>query len=288
MRKSILAAALAVALVTLACGVNFEVPVTEIKTGPTQTEDILVPLLEDEDDVANISLAFGAGDLELSPGAEDAVISGTATYNVEDFAPVVTVEDNDINISQGDLNVRGIPNFADDMENRWELWLGDTPMILHLTAGAYVGDYELGGIPLQGLEISDGAADVEVNFEELNPDEMKTFSYHTGASNVTIRNLANANVEDVSFRSGAGTYTIDFSGELQRDMNVSIESGISSVTLIIPEGVHAEVTFEGGFSNVSLDGEWEKSGDQYTQDGEGYTISITIKMAAGSLELKNK
>jgi hypothetical protein len=287
-RKPLIATILALTLGTLACGVNFEVPVTDIKTGPTQTVDISVPLLDDSDAVADISLVFGAGDLELTPGAEDALVSGEATFNVEDFEPIITIDGSNIRIEQGDLNVRGIPDFQDDMMNEWALLLGSAPMFLHLNAGAYIGDFELGGLSLRGLDISDGAADVELSFSEPNLVEMDSFTYNTGASNVSITGLANANTASVIFRSGAGSYTLDFGGELQQDMDVSIESGISSITVIVPEGVSAEVTYDGGMSNISLDGSWKKSEGIYVQEGEGFTIKITVKMGAGNLELKNK
>ena len=43
-RDLILAAVLTLALVSMACGVNLNLPVTQIKTGPTQSIDILVPM----------------------------------------------------------------------------------------------------------------------------------------------------------------------------------------------------------------------------------------------------
>jgi hypothetical protein len=69
-------------------------------------------------------------------------------------------------------------------------------------------------------------------------------------------------------------------------MTISIESGISSVTIIVPDGVAAEVAFEGGMSNVTYEDGWEKDGSNYTLAGEGYTLKITVKMGAGNLELK--
>jgi hypothetical protein len=47
------------------------------------------------------------------------------------------------------------------------------------------------------------------------------------------------------------------------------------------------VTFEGGLTNVSISGEWEKNGDVYTQPGNGPVLTIAVKMGAGRLNLKN-
>jgi hypothetical protein len=286
LRKPIIAAILVLVLASLACGININLPVQDIKTGPEVTKEISAPLLDDPQAVANVTLSFGAGNLTVGGGAEDVLVSGTATFNVQDFEPKVTTEGKNVRIEQGDLNLQGIPNFQEDIVNEWDLQLNTTPMDLHIGAGAYTGKYELGGLSLQNLTVSDGAADVKMSFSEPNLDEMTLFEYNTGASNVTISNLANANVNTIIFRGGAGSYTLDFGGELKRDMLVSVESGISNITIIIPDGVSAEVTFEGGLSNVSTDKEWDKSENIYTLAGEGPLIKITIKMGAGNLNLQ--
>ena len=285
-RKSFLLALAVLVLASLACGVNIQSPVTEIKTGPTQTEEINIPLLEGDDAVADISLAFGAGSIDLQPGAVDALLTGTAEYNVEDFKPEVDINGDNVTISQGDLNVHGIPEFQDDLINNWDLQFGSAPFFLRINAGAYTADYELGGLALTGLEITDGAADVDLKFSEPNLTEMETLTYNTGASNISLEGLGNANLSELIFRSGAGSYTLDFSGDLQRDMTVSIESGISSVTIIVPDGVAAEVAFEGGMSNVTYDDGWDKDGSTYTLAGDGYMLTFTVKLGAGNLELK--
>jgi len=282
MRRPFFFLFLAFALISMACRVA--IPVTSIHTGPTETTDIQVPAT---DGVANLEFTFGAGILSVKPGLEDGLVGGKATYNVTELKPEVKINGNDITIQQGNLDTKGIPNIQGDLKNDWELLLGDAPMKLSIRAGAYEGRYEFGGLSLQKLTIADGAANVRLSFSEPNRSVMSLLRYETGASDVQLEGLANANFEEMEFRGGAGSYTLDFSGELQRDSQVTIESGISSVTIIVPEGVNAEVTFDGGLSNVSISGSWEHLGDQYTQEGSGPTLKIKIKMGAGDLKLQN-
>lgn len=272
-----------VALVTLGCGLTINVPVDRISTGPTQTADIQVPLPEAKE--VELNLSFGAGKLVLDPGAEGYLVDGTATFNVEDFRPKITVQDNRIEIETGNLEINGMPRFSDEVENTWKLKLAAVPMSLILSAGAYQGDLELGGLPLKALEVTDGAADVRLNFSQPNPVEMTTFRYTTGASNVTLKGLANANFAAMIFRSGAGNYLLDFSGVLHRDATVTLESGVSKVRIIVPVGTAARIFFKGGLSNVSVAGSWKRSGDQYLLEGSGPTLTINVDMGAGSLEL---
>ncbi len=278
-----------IALVTMACGVTINLPITEVKTGPTETEDIHVPALSDETQVADIRLVFGAGELTVSPGAEDALISGQARYNVEDLSPQINVRGEDIEIRTGDLEFNAIPRFRGQFVNEWNLNLDtDTPMVLEINAGAYQGRFDFGGLALEELRIRDGAADVRVDFSEPNSSEMRTFQYETGASKVRLNDLANANFDRMIFKGGAGEYTLDFSGDLVRDANVNIDAGLSSVVIIVPEGVSARVFVDRGLADVDIQGDWRKSGGDYFLDGDGPELTINVNIGAGSLDLRSR
>jgi hypothetical protein len=283
-QKPIFAVILVMALVTMACGITIPV---QVKTGPTVTDTISVPFSPGSTQAYAVTFAFGAGNFTLKPGASGEVVSGTATYNVEDFKPKVTINQNVAHVEQGNLKLGGIPNFKKNVRNDWLMQLADVPIRLTVNAGAYTGRYELGGLSLENLTISDGAADVDLAFTTPNRVDMDTFSYTTGASSVKLIGLGNARFAEMKFRSGAGDYTLDFSGDLRFDTHVTVESGLSNVTILVPEGVQAKLTFDGGLTTVSVDGKWVKNGDEYTQPGSGPELTISVKMGAGSLNLKN-
>jgi hypothetical protein len=117
---------------------------------------------------------------------------------------------------------------------------------------------------------------------------MSSFIYSTGASSAKLNGLANANFEQMTFNSGAGDYTLRFDGKLQRDAKVTIEAGAGNVNIIIPEGVPAQLTFDGALTTVNADNGWSKNGNLYALSGSGPMITITVKMAAGTLNLKTR
>jgi len=285
-RKMIILAVVALALVSLACSININLPVTQVKTGPTVTDKIIVPLLADKQAIAEVTLKFGAGNLDLQPGAVSELISGTATYNVADFTPVVTIDSNNINIEQGNLKITGIPNFNRDLVNDWNFSLGNSLLSLVINAGAYTGDYELGGLSIHRLDVTDGASKVNLSFSKPNLVQMTSLNYTTGASEVTLKGLANANTTDMTFRSGAGNYTLDFSGNLQSNMDVTVEAGVSSVTIAIPQGMNAQVLTETGLMTVSTSGSWQQQGTTYSMAGNGNMITVHAKLGAGNLKLE--
>lgn len=160
-------------------------------------------------------------------------------------------------------------------------------MALTIDGGAYEADLELGGLSLTSLTVSDGAANVELSFSELNQSEMSIFRYETGASNVKLTGLSNANFSTFDFSSGAGDYTLDFSGDLQRDASVTIDTGLSNIILVIPQDVNALIKVDSGASNINAVPGWEQNGDTYTQEGDGPTLTFVISIGAGNLTISN-
>lgn len=283
MKHPVIFAILILALASLACGFNINIdPPQSVKIGPDQTETINVKA--PAAGTAKLSLAFGAGEIKLAPGAGAALVQGTITYNVAEFKPEIIENGSSIQIKQGDYEFKNLFN-PSDLKNDWDLKLGAAPMELSIEAGAYQGSMSLGGLSLGSLTIADGASQNEVTFDAPNKVEMSVLRYDTGASDVTLKGLANANFNSLIFKAGAGSYDLDFSGDLQRDATVDLDCGLSDLTLRIPAGVHAVVTVDGGLNNVTTGSGWSKNGDTYTQAGEGPTLTFIISMGAGNLTL---
>lgn len=278
MNGKIISAILVLALASMACGFSFDLP-EQVKAGPEVKEEISVT--DPKEDETRLLLSFGAGNLNLSTGAKN-LVDGTVVYNVEDLKPEIIEDGAQIEIKQG--NFQGLPPF-DGMKNEWDLQLGSSPMELEISAGAYDGDFELGGLALTNLTINDGAADVSLSFSELNLAEMSEFNYSTGASDVRMEGLANANFERFIFNGGAGDYTLDFSGDLQRDATVSVDCGLSDLTLIIPQGMNVVITIDSALADINLGDGWSQKGTVYSQEGDGPTLTIIINMGAGEITI---
>ena len=279
MTKKILFALIVLALATLACGIETNLPVVPTP-GPEVTDQISVAAPDGD---ANLTLSFGAGDLNLATGATK-LVEGTATYNITDFKPEIKTQGVDVSITQGNYQMNGFPSLT-NVKNKWDLKLGSAQMDLIINAGAYKGIFDFGGLALTNLTVTDGAAEVTANFSAPNPVKLNVLSYKTGASNVTLTNLANANFGTMVFESGAGNYKLDFGGKLQRDGSVSIRSGMSNLTLIIPPNVAATIKISSGLSNVQTPSGWTKQDDTYTQKGSGPMLTIVVEMGAGNVQI---
>jgi hypothetical protein len=282
MIRKLIPVLLVLAMVSMACGFQVTLPVS-ITPGPLVTDQIDVPQPADASQAVNLSLAFGVGTLKVHPGASK-LVSGTAQYNVPDFKPAVTVNGASVRIEQGNWHMTGIPDLT-NIKNEWNLSLGSQPLNLNIEAGGYQAEFELGGLALTNLTVKDGASDVKMNFASPNLAAMSLLSYETGASKVSLTSLGNANFTDLTFKSGAGNYTLDFTGALKRDGSVNIETGISNMTLVIPAGLPVQLTVIGGLSNITYGSGWTKNGNQYSQAGSGPQLTVVAHIGAGNLSL---
>ncbi|NMC52319.1 MAG: hypothetical protein GYA48_01600 [Chloroflexi bacterium] len=288
MKKGLFIPLLALAAASLACSVTIDLPVDKVEEADTQTFTFSQPPLPGQEEV-EISIVMGAGELNIRPGS-DQWAEGEIEYNIANLEPRFTASGNVLEISQNIESLRALP--VGKTINQWDIALGNqTPMQLSVSAGAYDGDLDLSGLPISRLEISDGASNATVRFEEPNPIEMERFIYRTGASAVRLEELANANFAELEFSGGAGSYELDFEGDLRRDAHVRIESGVSSLVIRIPEGARARIQINGDLLEVNTRGQWSVEDNVYSTSLEdadspgGPLLDIEIGTGLGSLEL---
>ncbi|HKZ43993.1 MAG TPA: toast rack family protein [Anaerolineales bacterium] len=279
MNKKIIPLALIITLLISGCGVTFQLP--QVTPGPVAYEKIEATAPGGSSDPIRLKLTFGAGEMLIRPGS-DILISGQASFNIPDFKPEITSTDNVVNVTQGSYTLNKIPNFS-NVVNTWDLELGNNPIDLEISAGAYSATMELGRLALTNVMIKDGASDVHLSFSEKNLSAMNLFRYETGASQVILSGLANADFSLLEFTGGAGNYTLDFSGEFSRDATASITAGLGNLRIVIPQNVHTQLTIDGNFSNITIDDHWIKNGSTYTQEGSGPMLTIIVKAGAANL-----
>ena len=267
------------AIIILAC--NAAIPVARMQTGATQTLAVSEPAPQ-ANAPAQVSITMGAGTLQIAGGAAG-LVEGSIKYNVAEWKPVVTHQGSALSITQGANPGNQLP--PQNVVNDWQLKLGQTPIDLTINAGAYDSNLSLGGIPLTGLAINDGASNANVSFATPNPARMQRLAYKTGASTVSLTGLGNANFAEMTFEGGAGSYTLDFGGKLQQPSNVHISSGVSSFNITVPATTACKVVMTGAMSSVNTQGAWTVSDKTYSLPGQGPLLTITVELGVGSLEL---
>jgi len=281
----ILTPILILAIVSLACSISVPLPIQQVGKTDIQTYNFNAPVIANQEEVS-LSIIMGAGELNINSGTEQ-LIEGEIQYNIANLEPEFSSSNGEIVLSQNIDSIRSLP--IGNPINKWDIRVGNqNPLRLSVSAGAYDGLLDLSGLPISHLEVSDGASNALVRFDEPNPQRMNLFTYRTGASSVKLFGLANANFEEMLFTGGAGSYEFNFDGKLSQDAQIKIESGVSSLKISIPQGTAARVKINGELMDVDTFGRWIVENDVYSTSEEGPTLNITVGTGVGSLELRHE
>lgn len=279
MKKQMIAVVITLLLATLACTLQN----IRLETIDPQIVFISEPVPQNAHETELIFKMSG-GKFFITPDASE-LIEGSIKFNVEAWKPEIIRRDNYVEIKQvNPFNIKGIPNSG--TENTWELRLTDAlPLRLSIEGGASKNIFDLTGLQLSRLNISQGASDTTIRFDAPNPILLQEFKFTTGASSADLHGLGYANFQQMTFSCGAGDYTLDFSGGLNQDASVDIKSGVSNITIVIPAGLKAVVHNRGTVSNVNTRGTWLVSDQTYSTLAEGYTLTINLNVSVGNINL---
>ncbi len=290
MKRNLLISLLVLALPLMACTITLPTP-AQVTTGATErlAVNVPVPAGATADSPVKVTIHMGAGTLKLQGGA-DGLAQGEIDYNVAAWKPTITTGPDRLLIEQTIPAYQGpsvlFPGKDTELVNTWDLKLGQAPMDLDIAAGAYTATSNLSGLHLRNLTITDGASDSEVTFESANPEVMDDFTYQTGASSVKLTGLGYANFKEMNFKAGVGDYKLDFAGPQQRDADVTIDAGMSTLSLTIPSNTKATVEISGGLKSVETEGTWTVHEDAYSTTGTSdYTLTIKVNIGLGNLTL---
>lgn len=240
------------------------------------------------------TVKFGGGKLDIQ-GGSDALLQAEFAYNVDSLEPKVTY---DVREKQGKLLVEhgtdpirldqlGRP-VRGELVNEWTLSFAEgVPLDLRLDVGASSGQIDLGGLSIENLDLTMGAADLRIDFDRPNPERLSSLHIYSGAAKLELHGLGNANLDELSFDGGLGTYLFDWSGEWQRSANVRILAGASEVTLRLPQKIGVRIC-PGDLHRDQMDGLKEREGCYVNSlYGESdITLDIDLDLGLGKLNVK--
>jgi hypothetical protein len=234
-------------------------------------------------------IQFGDGRLDVE-GGDPELLSGEFLYNLPELEPVIVY---DVQGEQGVLDVRhesqAIPwdRLAREVRNEWQLRLTDrVPLDLDIAVGASDGKLQLGGLQLTSLGLTAGAADMVMSFASPNPERLGSLHIRSGAAKLELLDLGNANLDELTFDGGTGTYTFDFRGDWKRSARADIRAGASHVSLRIPQDIGVRVC-PGDLRRGDYDG-LLKQDDCYVNQLYGQSdinLDISLDLGLGKLDI---
>ena len=259
----------------------------ERRANPSELSAINIPFAESGE--RHLRIIAGACRLNVRPGDGEAWVSGTY-YDALGSVPCrLTQDGGTVTLSQEFNPSEMFGLFAG--APRFDLVLGKAkPYALTIEIGASDSYFDLGGLPLTRLTISQGASHYAVNFSAPNPQSLALLKFGAGAGGMEIKNLANANFVELRVEGGAAAYQLDFGGSLRQDGRVRIATGMSAVEIAVPASTAAKISHETLMGGLEVgDGFMKKEGAFWTEAalaGKTPLLTIQSNVALGSLRLR--
>jgi len=240
-------------------------------------------------ETSDLQLKFqvGPGSLKLRKGSDGPWVTGTYRDPSNSLPCNFNIKGGTAEIAQE----RKVPRSFKLMP-KFDLQLGDAkPYRVKIEAGANEEiDCDFGGLPVSGFDGGFGAGKIRIDFSEPVTAPMQRFKLETGATDLTLVNLANANADQIEINGGAAMIRIDFGGALQRDCRAKVSAGVAAVEIHIPANVAAKITTHTSLGDLNVgDGFTTREGGFWTAaaiSGSGPVLTIEASSAVGSLKLR--
>jgi predicted membrane protein len=220
---------------------------------------------------------------------------GTINYTIRDGVGKLDIDLNKFGESESGTDAKRHLDLGELESGKWYIRLTDQiPISFNVELGVGKGDFDCSGLLIKDFVLSTGASSVNLRFPQRNKAQIDNMKIETGVSKFVGEGLGNANFRNFQFSGGVGSYTLDFSGELkQEEVDVKVEVGLGSVTILVPPDVGARVFYqESWVSKIDLDRDFEEKRDgQYFSDNYGTASSrmnISVESGLGHVKIEHK
>ena len=242
------------------------------------------------------TLQAGFGDVSISAGNSSSVLNaevdaGTTLdltdcidYRVRDRVGYLNMSMDCSPAHNSDGGRRHKSIHFDNLETRnWRVqFTNAVPIAFDIELGLGKGDIDMTGLRVKDFSLSTGASSVKLRFDKPNPETIEEMNLEAGVSKFTAEGLCNARFQHLKFDGGVGSYTLDFGGELEKEIDADIEVGLGTLTIIIPEHTGAKLIYEKSWvAHLDLAGDFEESGTQ-----ENTYYSANYSNAKGKINLR--
>lgn len=164
------------------------------------------------------------------------------------------------------------------------------PLNFDFKLGAGYSKFDMSGLMIKNVKIETGAAETIIICNEENPIVLETIKIDAGLSKLKAYKLGNANFKKLYFEGGVGSYFFDFNGSLRQDSFVSMELGLGSLSMIIPEYVGTTINYNKGFlSSHNFEDFRDIGNGKFISNNYNETnrkINISIESGLGNVKIK--
>lgn len=246
-----------------------------------------------------VTLTSSFGTVKISRGEPEKMVVVQTTSDEErrmnlDYSIRNRVGYMDLTLGEGNRDEGNKSSFhiTDFHAGQWALKFSDAvPISFDVELGVGKGNFDFSGLHVKDFNLSTGAGDVVLTFDELNPTTIENLNIESGVSKFEGRNLGNANFKHFRFQEGVGTSTLDFSGGLHSEVDVDLEVGMGVMTIIVPPDVGARVIYDKSWaSKLECAQDFHSTSDtEYVSDNYDNVpakMNIRVDSGLGSIKIR--
>ena len=251
-------------------------------------------------DSASIELHLGAAQLDINTHDGGPLVPleldiSVTEANAEDWEPTIHFSEKDgvgqLILSSGEDDEEGYSILGSrKSKDHWVISLTRSlPIDLDVAYGLGPGQVELGGMQLRQLSFATGLSEVAISFETPCQGEMQEMELATGLGSMEVRGLSNVWMEKLSFVGGLGSATLSFDGHYRTDVDVTLDVGMGSLVLKVPESIGVKMRHDDSFlSNHDFTRLERISEDTWYSDNwqaDAGNLDFDLSVGMGSVEL---
>lgn len=215
------------------------------------TKQVEAPELEQMD--VELKLAVGTFDLYKQSAGKKAVAEFNGDYDETKYEYRQSFENQGKRgtfVFESELVNERKSIDIDAKDNRWEFaFAPEVDCRFDIEVGAAKAELDFGDMTVSDLRLDVGAADANIDFSSPNRTTLRDLKIDAGACDLEVRNLGNAKFEFLTFDGGMGSFTLDFTGDFDFEAEASIDVGMGSIDIILPEGIGVRLEAEENWLN---------------------------------------
>jgi hypothetical protein len=124
----------------------------------------------------------------------------------------------------------------------------------------------------------------------LNPRVPTAIKTHVGVGQCTL-NLTRMNVTRLEVDTGIAQCTVNLPAGESGTIPVTIDGGIGSLRVVVPEGVAAQIRLDPGLGGAQVDTQrFPEAGDDFYRSADygtaTYRLDVTVELGIGAIEIK--
>lgn len=205
----------------------------------TLKNEIKQKIYENEEQL-DVNIELGVTNFKLFSGKEDELYK-VEYSDVEGLANKVNFYNNSLQVvseikKPSKLDLLSLKNFVDPFSKQCFVELNPkAKLYMKVKFGGGKSLLDFSNLKLKRLRLSSGASDTKIVFNTPNEEELDYLKIESGASNLNVVGLGNANCPEMDLNLGACNATLDFSGNLRKNLYSEIIMRVGKLTLLVPK-----------------------------------------------------